>query len=98
MLKCHSIERDGYRKLSGWMVNVKLHKIKPITGNRTAKRRRRITETAVQHIIPSEKPSIGKLLDLGSIPGATMLDRSFILAAIAIHLITVVPACLLGLT
>ena len=36
-------------------------------------------------------------LDLGSIPGAAMLDRSFILATSAIHLIIVVPACLLGL-
>ena len=36
--------------------------------------------------------------DLGSIPGAAMLDGSFILATSAIHLITVVPACLLGLT
>ena len=37
-------------------------------------------------------------LDPRSIPGAAMLDGSFILAASAIHLITVVPACLLGLT
>ena len=32
------------------------------------------------------------------IPGATMLDGSFILATSAIRLITVVPARLLGLT
>ena len=36
--------------------------------------------------------------DPGSILGAAMLDGSFILATSAIHLITVVPACLLGLT
>ena len=35
--------------------------------------------------------------DPGSIPGAAMLDGSFIMATSAIHLITVVPACLLGL-
>ena len=32
------------------------------------------------------------------IPGATMLDESFILATSAVYLITVVPACLLGIT
>ena len=37
-------------------------------------------------------------LDSGSIPGAAMLDGSFILATSAVRLITVVPACLLGLT
>ena len=37
-------------------------------------------------------------VDPGSIPGATMLDGSFILATSTIHLITKVPACLLGLT
>ena len=36
--------------------------------------------------------------DRGSIPGAALLDRSFILATSAIHLITMVPARLLGLT
>ena len=36
--------------------------------------------------------------NLGSIPCAAMSERSFILATSAIHLITMVPACLLGLT
>ena len=36
--------------------------------------------------------------DPGSIPGAAILNRSFILATSATNLITVVPACLLGLT
>ena len=39
-----------------------------------------------------------KPLEPGSIPGAAKLDGSFILATSAIHLITVVLACLLGLT
>ena len=34
----------------------------------------------------------------GLIPVASMLDGSFILAISAIHLIIMVPACLLGLT
>ena len=46
-----------------------------------------------QHL--SEAPN---LWTQGSIPGAAMLDGSFILATSAIHLITVVSACLLGLT
>ena len=37
-------------------------------------------------------------LDPGSVPAAAMLDGSFILATSAIHLITVISACLLGLT
>ena len=37
-------------------------------------------------------------LNLCSVQSAAMLDRSFILATSAIPLITVVPACLLGLT
>ena len=37
-------------------------------------------------------------LDLGSVLGAAMLDGGFILASDAIHLITMVSACLLGLT
>ena len=32
------------------------------------------------------------------LPGASTLDGSFILATSAIHLITMVPACLFGLT
>ena len=36
--------------------------------------------------------------DRGSIPRATTIDRSFILATSAIHLIAMVPVCLLGLT
>ena len=35
---------------------------------------------------------------MDSIPSAAMLEGSFILATSAIHLITVVPVCLLGLT
>ena len=37
-------------------------------------------------------------LNPASIPGAAVLEKSFILATSAIHLISVVPACLLGLT
>ena len=37
-------------------------------------------------------------MDLGSIPGAAMLEEGFFLATSALHLITVVPACLFGLT
>ena len=49
---------------------------------------------------PNSEVSIvgSKPLDPGSIPSASMLDGSFILATSAIHLITVVPAYLLGLT
>ena len=38
-----------------------------------------------------------KCLDPGSVPRVAMLDKSFILATSAIHLIAMVPACLLGL-
>ena len=38
-----------------------------------------------------------KPLDPYSIPGATMFDVRFILAASAFHLITLVPVCLIGL-
>ena len=37
-------------------------------------------------------------MDPGSIPSAVMLEGSFIQGAIAIHLITMVPAYLVGLT
>ena len=39
-----------------------------------------------------------KPLDLGSIPSAAKINGRFILASSAIHLITVVPVCLLNLT
>ena len=43
--------------------------------------------------IPGSKP-----LDPGSIPGAVILNVSFILVTSSFHLTTMVPACLVGVT
>ena len=45
-----------------------------------------------------DRGSVVSILDPGSIHLAAMLDGSFILTTSAIYLISVVPACLLGLT
>ena len=59
-----------------------------------------LAQTEIVHNLGVAVVSIlGSLtLDMGSIPSAAMLNGSFILATSAIHLITVVHVCLLGLT